>query len=109
MGIQDRGCFCQRAQIGSLTSCTSSSPFRPVAPALKKAIASREIPLLVPAACGVAGVTHSESPETELGAGGGGSRGEREPGWRVPGWRCCVRPPTPDATSFRFTSAAKLE
>lgn len=29
--------------------------------------------------------------------------------WGVPGWLCCVRPPTPDVTSFRFTSAAKLE
>ena len=27
----------------------------------------------------------------------------------VPGWLCCVHQPTPDVTSFRFTSAAKLE
>lgn len=48
-----------------------------------------------------------------LGDGDGDGRNqrrERKTGGRgVPGWLCCVCPLTPDVTSFRFTSTAKLE
>lgn len=111
---------CQRAQIGSLTSCSSAFlpfPFSPSPhPALSpspKSNTKHGNTSVGPRCVWCCWGYPLRSLKRCLGDGDreGWSAGrEGKTIWRrVPGWLCCVRPPTPDVTSFRFTSAAKLE
>lgn len=92
-----------------LPSCSHITPPYSL-PQPKKAILHTVIPLLVPAACSVAEVTHSEAShsgsELEMGKAGLKVKGERQSDGESLG-DCVVS--TPGVTSFRFTSAAKLE
>lgn len=109
---------CQWAQIGSLTSCTSSflascSPITPSRSPNPKSNTKHCNTSVSPCCVWCCWGYLLRSLKQCLRDGdreGWIERRERKRiGWGVPGWLCCVRTLTPDVTSFRFTSAAKLE